>query len=477
MNKFFTLLLSLFLLSTQSNAQIADGSVAPDFTAEDIYGNEHNLYELLDQGKTVILDMFATWCGPCWSYHTQHVLEDIYQEYGPNGTDEIYVFAIEGDGNTDVECISTNTTAECSSSWGDWTEGISYPIIDSRSIFSAYECRYYPTLYMVYPDKKVYEMGQQQVSGVLEMYNLGPKLQAGINPVFLESDVLEGSICGEQMTSPTYVIMNQGDQVITSGDITVTYNGEIQYSKAWTGNVEPWGIVENVEIDEFLVNSNSNIEFRMDNINGNSDQSLVQSSDIITDVTNLITLEITTDANADIHNNSFFILSSLGKTIGSATLNIPNHTYKYEYELEDLICHFFSITDAGGDGLLGGTVRLTDSQGRVIYDNADFGNGVEVNFNASMNSSVNDILRDVEMVVAPNPVSDILSVSIALEEAKDLSLTITSVTGETLYQESNLNLPQGATRKTVNISDFNTGMYFISLQNNEGRLTQKVFKR
>jgi hypothetical protein len=39
------------LIGTASFAQLPDGSIAPDFTATDIDGVEHNLYDLLDEGK------------------------------------------------------------------------------------------------------------------------------------------------------------------------------------------------------------------------------------------------------------------------------------------------------------------------------------------------------------------------------------------------------------------------------------------
>ena len=52
-----------------SYAQLPDGSTAPDFTVTDINGETYRLYDLLDSGYTVVIDLNATWCGPCWSYH------------------------------------------------------------------------------------------------------------------------------------------------------------------------------------------------------------------------------------------------------------------------------------------------------------------------------------------------------------------------------------------------------------------------
>ena len=54
MKQFFSLMAAA-MISFGAFAQLPDGSIAPDFTATDINGVEHNLYSYLDSGYQVIL--------------------------------------------------------------------------------------------------------------------------------------------------------------------------------------------------------------------------------------------------------------------------------------------------------------------------------------------------------------------------------------------------------------------------------------
>jgi len=57
--KKFTLVVALFLASTFAFSQ-TPLTTAVDFTATDIFGVEHNLFDILDGGQYVCIDFFFT---------------------------------------------------------------------------------------------------------------------------------------------------------------------------------------------------------------------------------------------------------------------------------------------------------------------------------------------------------------------------------------------------------------------------------
>ena len=143
------LLFSLAFVFTTTLA-IAQFGTAPDFTVTDINGEEFHLYEHLDAGKVVVLDVSATWCGPCWSFHSTHILQDLHDAYGPDGTDQIRVIFYEGDaGTTDADLNGTG-----SNTIGDWVGDATYPIVNESPLqldLGVYAPEGFPTVSIIRP--------------------------------------------------------------------------------------------------------------------------------------------------------------------------------------------------------------------------------------------------------------------------------------------------------------------------------------
>lgn len=159
-------ILLFFFLSYSSimQAQISEGSIAPNFTFNDLNGNPQHLYSYLNANKFVFIELSATWCSPCWYLHDSiHLLNQVYNAYDNPGDQTGKVFFIEADVNTslaDLQGTGTNTL-------GDWISGTNYSIMSPSSnpqsgetSFSTFQSNYLiaglPLMMVVCPNKRVW---------------------------------------------------------------------------------------------------------------------------------------------------------------------------------------------------------------------------------------------------------------------------------------------------------------------------------
>ncbi|WP_251177826.1 cytochrome c biogenesis protein/redoxin [Adlercreutzia agrestimuris] len=136
------------------NTSSADQSrIAPfaDVALEDQYGTTHTLSQY--QGKVILLNFFATWCGPC----KQEIpdIEALYQEYGEN-TQDLVVLGIANPA-TEGNATAADVSVEELQAFIE-EQGITYPVLmdTTGKFFSAYGISAFPTTFMISANGEVY---------------------------------------------------------------------------------------------------------------------------------------------------------------------------------------------------------------------------------------------------------------------------------------------------------------------------------
>ena len=141
MKKVITIIIVFFFLGGRISAQ-PGVSQAVDFTATDIHGNQIHLFDILDQGKYVLLDFFFTTCSGC--IDIQPSMVQAYQRLGCNQHE---VFFME---------VTYTDNATAATNWCNHY-GVEYPTIPRENGGSTIDYQYgieaYPTVVLIAPDR------------------------------------------------------------------------------------------------------------------------------------------------------------------------------------------------------------------------------------------------------------------------------------------------------------------------------------
>lgn len=278
MKRTLRILSVLCMLLTGTNmsfAQLSDGSIAPDFTATDINGTTYHLYDYLDQGKTVVIDVSATWCGPCWAYHNSGALEDLYTTYGPTGTNEMMVFYVEGDGATTLaDLYGTGTNTQ-----GNWVTGTPYPIIDNSGIANSYAIRYFPTIYMICPDRVVREVGQLTTAALYTAREeCSVATQANDAGITHSMTALNGTPASCSGVTIRYRLCNYGTAPLTSATIELSDGTNVLQTNNWTGSLQTYESTSLSFTGVAGTPGYNNVTVTVSNPNGQSDGNALNNS-------------------------------------------------------------------------------------------------------------------------------------------------------------------------------------------------------
>lgn len=152
-NRMIALFICLFCMSSIVSASEISGP-APDFTLKSRSGENIKLSEL--RGQVVMLNFWASWCGPC--RQEMPILEKIYQKYEPLGFTLLGV-NVEEDSQAALHYLNNNVE-------------VSFPILfDNKNITSQlYNLIAMPSTVMIDRDGNMRFLHKGYVPGVEQDY-------------------------------------------------------------------------------------------------------------------------------------------------------------------------------------------------------------------------------------------------------------------------------------------------------------------
>lgn len=483
----------VFLRPSGAWAQIEPGTVVSDFSVPDINGQNWQLYSLLAQGKVVYLEISATWCPPCWSYHSGGAMHYLYEVHGPNGDDRARVLFVEGDPATNIACLYGDPGCN-GVTLGNWVDGTPFPIIDNAAIADSFQIKYYPSLFVICPNRRAYEVAHTDAATLWEASKVCPVAfgadNAGIFGFDAGSPLLE--LCDTLDLQPQFQLINLGSNALTQAKIDLVWEGGVVQTKYWNGNLglyaeapivfDPIGLADVGTLGVSITEVNGAL-----GDNDASDNEVERSYNLAkTFDSQAILLRLKTDAYGEetyweVRDEAGNVLKHGGNEYvgptggGSIFAEIGPGAYADNVIIKDTIqlpvggCYSFHLVDAYGDGIccgfgngfykfynlnLPGAPVIEGGQFKAYEDRS-------IAFDQAV-STTEQTMEDVAALeLYPNPSTDLLYMDCHLGEATPIQCDILDPVGRMVHTFSVGNQPSGLFSRQIRVADWPAGTYFV----------------
>lgn len=519
-----------------ANAQITNGTQAPEISGQRIlsvdyptgypqsggsptvnYGETISIQAYLNAGKTVVMDGSATWCGPCWSFHNSHALRDLYNAYGPEGSDELRVIFVEADPSTAVselgginEAPVAPSTTERGNPQGNWLEDVPYPVINNDNLVKSvanggYGLNAYPSIYIIVPSGvqdqpgTVYNLSRGSLGNMVAAINTA---RATVNAPAMTGIDYYGKInaedtryCGDTGPIRGFITSTFG-HAITSAQVQLKKNGEVLDTQDFTLNIGGYAQGK-VDFLGFDIDPAADYQMVLTKVNGQDPLTQDTAADFTSEefsidlntsvqATGNVTVTINTDEYPSEmgfyitkYNDAGELIVAWSKTYPNDSATYKEKTFTYTVPAANIPtggCYGIALIDAYGDGWTFNTpntpvvdygVTVTDSDGTVLFtNNGDFGAQLFQDATFTTDGTAgNEEFEASSITVYPNPSNGIFNFS--TEETIDV--TVTDLTGKTVHTAKGIE--NGG---SINLSGLSTGLYIAKIKGATGEKVEKL---
>ena len=482
MKKLLSILIAL-MFSLGLNAQ-TELTQAPDFTTTDYFGNEINLYEILESGQHVLLH-FNTRTNEATPEVTPPLVE-AYKKLGcnqhdvffigvvPNGTSNITKKYVEEYG---IEFPMIHNTDE-----SNGMEGDAFDI--TRVLYQVWE---YPTTLLIAPDKSI---ALQDISPMKEASDIISALTPfGIKEYECGNDEEENP---EEQTPMVEITVT--DVTTTTVDVSFTPAGECAsyYILLDTeSSMEQWTMVFGVTleqlIEEWSIERQGPSTHLWNELIPNTEYTIfVLSKDIEGENIQVDRQKVTTEV---LGGNGVSVIDLQVEVLTNTSVFVtatPNEeTAEYHYILIEK-----SYADSiGADS----TMKIIHTDPYALYDidrwewidlheNTEFyaiaqgknaqgewGEITKVEFVTTTEGNI-ELVED-NFNIYPNPVNDRLYIETEVEVEE---VVVYTITGVVVGQQTTVN---GQQTSSIDVSNLNSGIYFVKVVTENGEVVKRFVKK
>ncbi|MFZ7114581.1 MAG: T9SS type A sorting domain-containing protein [Bacteroidota bacterium] len=459
-----------FILVTFIMSSLFMSAQNQSWTATAIDGNTYDIAAIVDSGKTVLVDISAYWCMPCWDWHQTGIMEKLYEEFGPNGTNDVRMFFIDADAGSTIASLQGAGAL----TMGNWIVGTPYPIIgpygQGAAVRSHYILNGYPTLFMHCPGDSTGIT--VPMTPTLEMFldNWKNNCPAGLINGPIDATLFklhDKEFCTGQNAST--ILFNQGSDTLRAATLELRKNGILLDTKNWSGALAPF-TSEKVSFDNHIMTSSGTYEKTVivagdANLQGNIETELLTVAPQAPSVN--MTLDLQCDGNAYQTSWKLFDSNDLVIAESPATNYVGHNFYTYDWNLSPNSCYTFRLYDSGTNGICcyfgqGYYHIRSTADSTNLFLNGGFFNGQEeskVFYTPDLNAGMVDIKSDAVLQMFPNPTDGILKIKNLFNS--DGNYSVTNMEGKIIATGS----ISRSEETIINLQNFPNGIYTIAVIN------------